>query len=252
MNSSLVAKNVLIHKQIEEICDECEKQEIKLVLLKGAALIELFPEYSFYRDMEDIDVMVNKKDYDKFVKLLKNLGYKNVPSDPNTLYSEDKPVKIDIFTELWYLSKKENFVLFNNLQKVGKFYVLPPEEMLRHICYHMYIEHNYIEEKWLKDIEIIKSKFCVEINFESFIPKWIRIWVNKKIFYKGHLLEFFVLPLDKKIQFLIKKLFPSSKFLLKRYNLRNKFFLPIVYFYRFYSLLLRTIYVFYQLMFIKN
>jgi len=252
MNNSILAKNLLVHKQIEEICDECEKQNIKLVLLKGAALVELFPEYSFYRDMEDIDVIVCKKDYDKFINLLKSLGYKNMPSEPSTMFSENKPLKIDIFTDLWYLSKKENVILFKNLQKVRKFYVLPPKEMLRHIVYHMYIEHNFVDERWLKDIELIKSKFHLETDYESLFPFWIRSWINKKIFYKGHILEFLVLPINKKIQFLIKKFFPSPKFVEKRYNLKTSFLLPFVYFYRFFSLIVHTINVFYKLVFAEK
>ncbi len=252
MNNSILAKNILIHKQIEEIYDECEKHNIKLVLLKGAALVELFAEYSFWRDMEDIDVLVNKKDYDKFVNLLKVLGYKNMPFDPNVMYSEDRPAKIDIFCELWYLSKKENVMLFNKLQKVDKFYILPPEEMVRHIYYHMYIEHNYIDERWVKDIEIIKSKFQINIDLDNLLPFWIKFFLNKKIFYKGHILEFLVLPLDKKIQFLTKKFFPSYKFLLKRYNLKNRYLLPLAYLYRFYSLLLRAVCFLHRLLLEKN
>lgn len=232
MKSSVLARNILIHDQIKKIAEVCEKNNIKLVLLKGAALVELFPEYSFEREMEDIDVLVEKKDLKKFVDILKGLGYKHYPEDPNVLYNEEVDIKIDITTRLWYYSLKENKKLCNNLIKITNFYILPPKELLKHIVFHSYLEHNFVEEKWTKDVLLLKEKFAVDVNEEELIPKFVLKLLNKKSYYKGHLIQFLYLPWYRKINFLFTKLFPNKNFMFHRYGFKNVLLLPFFYIYR--------------------
>lgn len=234
-NNQILARNILIHNELEKISEECEKNGIKLILLKGAALIELFPEYSFEREMEDIDVLVDKNNFYKFLNILKNLGYKNYPQDPNVVYKKDINLKIDITTKLWYLNDKENKKLINSCLKIGELYFLPPKEMLKHIVLHSYVEHNYIEPKWLKDIELIIKNFNLKFKIENYVPKIFLNFLDKRIYYKGHFLQFFFLPFNEKIKFLVKKFFPTKEFMLRRYNIKNIFVLPFFYFYRWVS-----------------
>ncbi|MFN3550700.1 MAG: nucleotidyltransferase family protein [Endomicrobiia bacterium] len=231
----ILVRNILIHNEIKKIKQECCKNNIKLILLKGAALVELFPEYSFFRDMEDVDVLVEKKDFCKFLNILKYLGYELYYEDPNVVYKKDIDLKIDILTELWYLNNKENKKLINSCIEKEGLYFLPPKEMLRHIIIHSYIEHNYIEEKWLKDIMLIKEKFNIDFEMKNYIPKKFLIFVNKKIYYKGHFLQFLFLPFSKKISFLFKKFFPKIDFMIRRYAIKDIFALPFFYFYRWAS-----------------
>ncbi|MFQ3676033.1 MAG: nucleotidyltransferase family protein, partial [Endomicrobiia bacterium] len=107
-NKDIFSRNILFHSEIVRISEECFKQNIRLILLKGTAMIEMFPEYSFERELEDIDVLVEKKVYKKFKKLLSELGYEEVLCDPHAMFNKQKNVQIDIETKLWYLNEKEN------------------------------------------------------------------------------------------------------------------------------------------------
>ncbi len=233
--NKILARNILIHQEIKKIKDECCNNNIRLILLKGAALIELFAEYSFFREMEDIDVLVENKYFYKFLNILKNLGYQPYCGDPNVVYKKDIDLKIDILTELWYLKRKENEKLMNSCVEKDGMYFLAPEEMLRHIIIHSYIEHNHIEDKWLKDISLIKEKFNLNFGIEDYIPKKFLNFINKKIYYKGHFLQFLFLPLSKKVRFLLRKIFPSKEFMVRRYSIKNILTLPFFYFYRWAS-----------------
>lgn len=161
----IFSRNILFHNEIISISKKCREEEIKLILLKGAAMVELFPEYSFRREMEDIDVLIEQKNYEKFRKLLYELGYKEVPFDPHAMYNEQKDIQIDIETRVWYLSKKENWFLIHNAKHLSDFgietdcYVLSPQDMLNYTYIHSYIHHARKENKWEEDVKMIIEKF---------------------------------------------------------------------------------------------
>ncbi|MCS7151028.1 MAG: nucleotidyltransferase family protein [Endomicrobia bacterium] len=236
----VLARNVLIHNEIERISNECVRNNIKLILLKGAALIELFPEYSFEREMEDVDILIEKENYIKFIKILKKLGYSEVPYDPNAMYNENLGLKIDISTKLWYLTDRQNKKIMNQAIRINNFYVLPMQEILRHIIYHMYFEHNFEFKKWNNDVRIL-IQYGAEIDFR--IPTFVRRLMNTKVFYKGHIIKLLVLPWGAKVKYIIEKFFPTDSFLFRRYsNMRNLSVLfPLVLFYRWVRLVYNTI-----------
>lgn len=237
INLNILFRNILIHNEIEKISTISDKYGIKLVLLKGAALIELFPEYSFIRELEDIDVMIEKKDFKMFVNILKDFGYVLSEDDPNVMSNENLNIKIDITTDLWYMTKKEKVKLFGSLLKLKNFYVLPPKEMLKHILIHSYINHNFLDEKWQKDIKLLIEKFSLNVEDVFKIPKIIFMFLRKEIFYKGHFLPLFLLPFNRKAEFLFNKLFPSADFIIRRYNIKKRFLIPFFYIYRIIDIL---------------
>lgn len=229
MSKNILARNIIIHNYIEQISNECSKQGIRFILLKGAALIELFPEYSFEREMEDIDVLVEEKFYNKFIDILQKLGFKQSQTDPNVMYFND--IKIDVTTKLWYLNKKENTKVIKSAIKLkDNIYVLSPLEMLRNILYHAYIEHNYLDSKWEKDIEILKKYYRLEFSFK--FPKIVDFFLKLNIYHKGHIVKFLFLPWHKRLCHFFYYIFPSTEFMLKRYNVRFASFLPFFYLYR--------------------
>lgn len=238
MRKEIIVKNLIAHSQIEELSRECKNHHIKFILLKGAALIELFDKYSFERDMEDIDILVEEKNYEKFIEILKKLGYTQSKEDPNVMLSKGK-LKLDITTHLWYLNKKENFEVINRAMKVKDFYVLSLSDMIKHIFFHSLFEHGYLEEKWLNDIELIKLHFNIEPKIEMPISRLVRFMLRLNFYYKGHIVKFLILPWKKKLVYLFNCLFPSKEFMKKRYNVKISLFLPFFYFYRIFSVVLK-------------
>ncbi len=230
IRTEVLFKNILIHTEIEKISKLTESCGIKLILLKGAALIELFPEYSFTREMEDIDVLINKSDYSKFINILKTLGYVQSEEDPNVMYNATLDIKIDIKTDLWYMTRKEKAKLFNCLLKIKNFYILPPGEMLRYIIMHSYISHNSLEKKWQQDIKLIKERLNEKFDFK--IPAIVFRFLKKNVFYKGHFLPIFILPFPRNLTYLFEKILPSVDFIKRRYNIQRNILIPFFYIYR--------------------
>ncbi len=240
INLKILFRNILIYNEIEKLSAISYKYGIKLILLKGAALIEIFPEYSFIRELEDIDVMIEKKDFKMFVNILKSLGYAQSEDDPNVMFKKELNIKIDITTDLWYMTRKEKVKLFNSLLKIKNFYILPPKEMLKHILIHSYISHNFLDKKWQKDIELLVERFNLNVEDVFKIPKIIFIFLRKKIFYKGHFLPLFLLPFNRKVEFLFYKFFPSTDFIIRRYNIKKNFLIPFFYIYRIVDIIISS------------
>lgn len=235
-NNQILARNILIHNELEKISEECEKNGIKLILLKGAALIELFPEYSFEREMEDVDVLIEEKNFLKFLNILRSLGYEYYSEDPNVMYKNEIGLKIDITTKLWYLTKKENQKLINSCFRKGNFYFLPPNQMFKHIFLHSQLIHSNTEEKWLKDIKLLSKRMNMDFEY----IKISNIFLNRNYHYYGHILQLYYLPWRQKIMFVIDRIFPSFEFMIRRYKIKRKVLIPFYYFFRLADLSIKT------------
>lgn len=70
-----IMKDDVQKREIDEICSLFEKNNIKMILLKGSVIKELYKE-SYLRTMGDIDIYVEKKDHKKATKLILSMGYK--------------------------------------------------------------------------------------------------------------------------------------------------------------------------------
>ncbi len=223
MNNT-IARNLLILKQLEDILQKFQKDNIDFILLKGIALITLFPEYIKYREMEDIDILV-KPEQLKLAKFsLLSMAYKKAKLDPYAFWKEDTPAYVDLCDGFWYLNKKENSELWKN----RKSNFLLPEDFFVHILAHSFIHHAETDPKWASDIELLRSKWNNKINWEEVKNKLKKYgiktdnsFINLKIPLKGHLARFFLLPLRKKIMYLINALFPGDEFIKNRYDVKN-------------------------------
>ncbi|MEW6040404.1 MAG: nucleotidyltransferase family protein, partial [Elusimicrobiota bacterium] len=155
----LLAKNLLIRKQATEAVRALESCGVDAILLKGVALMEISPEYSFEREVEDIDILIKPGYLGRAVSALESAGYVRVPSDPFAFVSPDYPVPVDISEGLWYLSNEENKKVFDNSLRAGDFRILSPADFLTHLYCHSQLHHARNEKKWLRDIEVLKTVF---------------------------------------------------------------------------------------------
>jgi len=219
-----IARNLLILKQFEEISQKFKREKIDYILLKGIALITLFPEYIKYRQMEDIDLLI-KPEHLKLAKLvLMSMGYKKAKQDPYAFWREGSFAYVDLCDGFWYLNKKENQELWKNRMKNFLSY----EDFFIHTIAHSYIHHSEIDEKWLSDINIICSKWQKKINWSEVEDKLKKYgikpdnkFVNLRIPLKGHLARFFLLPIKKKFVYITKTFFPENEFIKNRYDVKN-------------------------------
>lgn len=252
-DKDIFSRNILFHNEIVRISEKCLQQNIKLILLKGAAMIEIFPEYSFVRELEDIDVLVRKKAYKEFKILLSELGYEEVLYDPHAMFNKQKNVQIDIETKLWYLNEKDNVKIINSaihLTQYGSLtncYVLKPQDMLYNIYIHSYIHHAKFDPKWQKDIQLLKKRFKLR-KIETKFKDRYKFFLNSNIVYKGYVLRFLFLPFKQKINYLIETLFPPVEFVFLRYGIKHQrygimysFVVAFLYIKRWISLIFKTI-----------
>lgn len=267
MNKNLIiSRNILIFNQLEDIHRAFAASNIYFIVLKGAALISLIPEYSFERVMEDIDILIKPEDVKSAKNILLNIGYKPAPEDPWAFINPKNTAYIDIIDNLWYLTKRENISLWNkSLPLDGSHHFamrLPYDEFYIHTLAHAALHHAVKESKWLNDINLIKIKWGdvidwqkVDIKLKKYgLYKPVQIFLGKEnvksILYnyilktnnplKGHVSRFVFMPFILKIKYLASTLFPSDEFLVKRYNIKNN---SLVFLYR----LLRPLILFFKL-----
>jgi len=233
-----LSRNILIHKQICELVSEFNRNNIKFILLKGSALIEIFAKYAFFREMEDIDILVWPKHFLKAKEVLLSIGYICAKNDPHAFICPTKPAYIDLCEQLWYLDRAENIQVF----KDSKFGVLSPEDFYIHIFAHAFLHHAKKEKTWENDLQLLSEKWANKIDKVLLISKlkrhgfyriynnWLKhdrsdffySWfLNNEIPLKGHIFRFIFLPLRKKILYLNRIFFPSVEFLIGRYSLKN-------------------------------
>ncbi|OGS22802.1 MAG: hypothetical protein A2252_10780 [Elusimicrobia bacterium RIFOXYA2_FULL_39_19] len=253
MNKELFARNLRIHAQLYELLKEFSRAGIEVILLKGIALIELFPDYMHEREMEDMDLLIKPSKIKKVREIIKALGYKKAPLDPDAYYREGTLAAIDITDALWYLSTEENADLWKHSLKipvqsaVSDVFYLNPVDFYIHVQAHARIHHAKNDEKWQKDLAILKEKFK-----DNLTDTGLDIWIQKYGLSKalsvsvtdipriGHISRFAFLPLKKKMIYLFKAIFPSNDFLLNRYDLKNVFEITLYRFSRPFLLFLET------------
>jgi hypothetical protein len=246
-----LAKNILIHEQIDEIASATSLSGVPIVLLKGAALVELFESYSHSREMEDIDILVRPEDLKKTTQLLLDIGYLRATSDASSFIHPAKPAQVDLCDGLWYLSYKENRNLFgralnNRLQTFSdSVYRLEAVDFYIHTFAHACIHHAELKEKNITDLRLIKGIFG--FSDEDLLEERLKACgllgvyryyfdktklsklkrsilgavINLKIRDKGYVFRFLFLPASLKAGFLKELIFPSGDFLKARYDLKN-------------------------------
>ncbi|OGS21088.1 MAG: hypothetical protein A3J83_02390 [Elusimicrobia bacterium RIFOXYA2_FULL_40_6] len=225
-NRDIFAKNLLIHTQLKELLEEFHKQDIKIILLKGAGLIELFPEYMREREMEDIDLLIKPEQLKKTKAVLQSIGYSKNVSDPYAFTNPAKPLPVDLCPGLWYLSKEENDSLWKGSN------CLEPIDFYIHILAHSVVHHKQFDSRWAKDLELLKSKYPDELaqsKIETKIQSYaIKLPLNLPnsgspvVPLSGHISRFSFLPFNKKISYIFGALFPSLEFIKGRYDTKNE------------------------------
>lgn len=225
MESKIIARNIIILEQLKELNQEFLKNNIKIILLKGISLIILFPDYIKSRIMEDIDLLVKPDEFKKVENILYSLGYKNVVYDPFAYYHPSKLAFIDIQTDIWYLNKKQNVVVWlNSLHLKDSLYTLSPYELYVYIYVHSMIHRQHFDNKWITDLQLLEDNFKLDITI---IHKKLKKYfgrINLETKFSGHITRFIFLNFRKKIIYLFNTLFPSNRFIERRYNLKNIFF----------------------------
>jgi hypothetical protein len=93
---SIAAWNIININALEKLEDALGSEQIEVMTLKGASLLDnIYPDIGM-RPMGDIDLMVRPEELEEFIHLLYSLGYKGDPHFPH--FSNKDRVVIDLHT----------------------------------------------------------------------------------------------------------------------------------------------------------
>ena len=250
MDKNILARNLLILNQLENISSELLKRSLHVCVLKGAALMLAFPDYAKERLMEDIDMLVRPSELSEVRKLFLSMNYTPVNGDPCAMKNPSAIAPVDIIDNIWYLDADENKQLFDEAKafRLAKpfsaFFHLKLEDFYIHVLAHGALHHAEDNIVWKKDLSLIWEKWGKTIRFAEIEAKlkqygfqravdtymspdlaedsfYRRLLNSENNPYKGHIARFIFLPSKKKVRYLYSSLFPAKDFLKNRYNLKN-------------------------------
>jgi len=160
-------------------------EDIEIMPLKGMALL-----FSVYKDiglrpMDDIDLLVKRKDYKRARELLIVSGYQDheLPFYYTKMIGR-RTVLLDMQHELWYLKTMSGFKssiygierIWENVQRIyledGKSAkIMEAEDLLIHVVAHAAIDHVKPRLLWLYDIISICESHKEKMRWDVFLNK---------------------------------------------------------------------------------
>ncbi len=187
--------------QLNEMIRIFNAHGIEHILLKGSHLAEKFYSNSALRWMSDIDVLIEKSDFEKAYELLIGAGY--ISSKPNNHDSQSgsnkhfPPLLKDggLAIELhWNINSQSNdhnmemlwsraeTMMIGNL----KTKILSPEDLLLHISFHKGCDHTFVSSLMLlNDIKEICSRNAVNWNKLLSLATSANEWGNAKCLFSA-------------------------------------------------------------------
>jgi len=157
-----LARNLLLLKALEEVCAAASETGLKLVLLKGAALLEQGVYGPGERGMTDLDLLIRPEDEKAFDAMLTGLGFKPMENSSQAYYKitapAAPPVIVDLHTGLWH--EKDTGALWSRAQHSGgkaaaetiRLPVPGLEDQLLHLASHTLLYHGCLGGRTLQDI----------------------------------------------------------------------------------------------------
>jgi hypothetical protein len=183
-----VRHNMKIYGELGKILKALQDAEIKVMILKGAAIAETAYQNMALRPIGDIDLLVQEKDFLKIKNELVNLGYEPVESLPRLTPTEAVEYahyfeQVRFFNEDGMLiethfrlvnmgiPKVEEMVWQNavTLKIVGGDALIPSaEDSLLYLCIHAN-QHNYCMIRLFCDIAELLNRHLEKINWRYFL-----------------------------------------------------------------------------------
>ncbi|OGS54870.1 MAG: hypothetical protein A3J79_08565 [Elusimicrobia bacterium RIFOXYB2_FULL_62_6] len=153
----ILARNILLLGALDEVITAAEEKALKLILLKGAALLAEGVYGPGERDMTDIDILVRPADEKAFDALLKGLGFEHMEGSSQAYARQAgekaPPVLIDLHTGLWH--EKDTEALWHRSARMREEMRAPslgPEDQLLHLASHALLYHGRLEPRTITDL----------------------------------------------------------------------------------------------------
>ena len=180
-----LANNIVASRELRGILEAFSHSQIKVIVLKGAALAEtIYPDVGL-RPYSDIDLLVHKEDQPRAAAKLSQLGYELL-FDYRLGFSQQFGhqlcyVKGDVAVDMhWHIAglPYSRYIAVNRLWKRAALVsingidalALSPEQLLIHLCLHA-ARHDYCWLFLLVDISESIRHYGDEFDWELFLAE---------------------------------------------------------------------------------
>ncbi|UCC94340.1 MAG: signal peptidase I [Candidatus Omnitrophota bacterium] len=191
---TVAARNTSLCQKLNIILEAFAEAGVKVVLLKGVALIHTIYQNIALRPMYDIDVLIHKEDFSLVQAILKRLGYVNSTLYPEDFYKDN--TMVDVHWELMNVTrvKSRSKSYHMNMDEVWrnslpiqingqKARVLSPEYCLMDLCLHLALHHGMQGLMWFIDIARLIEFYKNDIDWNMFTEKSQKYRIDKLIYY---------------------------------------------------------------------
>lgn len=220
-----MVRNILILEELRKID---EKIDFEFIVFKGAGLILNGVYEISQRQMSDVDVLIKKESYNRFVCLLKEMGYRSIENGENSFYKvithNFPPVIVDLHFDFFGFS----FEKVKYLKKSGykNLRVLSDEYMFLFLAIHSILNHAYFDERTQNELRLL-----IERNKnEEFLKRLIL--EAKKYGYSyilGRILKKFGFEAKLSLTFREIISIPFVEVSLIKYFVLNEYFFSLIY-----------------------
>lgn len=162
---------------LEELKGCFEREQIPVILLKGAVLREYYPREDL-RTMADLDILIRKEDISRIRSLLSCMGYKAgaVDSRNEDVYTRDECVTLEVHRELFWKQDAWNEYFQHVWKRTEKLpgynwvQIMNPEDFYFHLLGHMihHMHNGGIGIKAFLDLKIFREQNRERLETEEF------------------------------------------------------------------------------------
>src|SRR5689334_6031332 len=179
-------KNEILMHRIGGLLSAFEEAGIETMVLKGAALIQLYYRESGLRPMLDADVLVHAHQAEQAMEVLTRLQWKplryrqprmRIPIVHSTAFEDDGGRQVDLhwhlFWECFNASDGDDYWKNAVSIKIGGAHTLAlgPTDQLLHTCWHGARWNEVPPIRWVADAMAILNASAAEIEWPSLLKK---------------------------------------------------------------------------------
>jgi hypothetical protein len=168
-----IGRNIILFEALKKILEIFNSAKIEIALLRGSFFLTVDDLFFLSREMEDIDIAVRKRDFEKAVELVESRGYTLVESGEWAFEKKGSLAVLDIHRgffeddffyedEFWRCSKEIDVFGF-------KAKILSPSHQIFHSVWHSAVHHICFKRKWFEDILRIEKFFGGKINWKEVV-----------------------------------------------------------------------------------
>ena len=215
---AVLVKNMVMLEELERVINELNKNDIQVIVLKGAYLAEQVYKNIACRPMEDLDILIQKRQLGEAKIILNKLGYLEDPvigNPKHDIFLKKDCIHQHIKLEVHKDIVSQQLILPLDLEDVwskSNDNAMHLTHLINYLSYH-FAMHRFDRIIWLFDIAILCNHFQNQIDWEEVY--------YKAIDWKLELVLLFTMSVIKNLLPDIKKIITFDKLLNDSWKLNH-------------------------------